>query len=185
MTETAGVSDRVPRRVLLDASGRKVLDLTPGPNDASRLAPGVYFVCDRPQASSPKPQAAGSSEGHHSPVEHALPRLRHRDPARRPEPTPRHRALRDTELRTDSSLRRNVRCNTHLGIRHGLGLGPQRRLRPPLHYLGTLNRIPMLVKYHLVRLPTNSRRQCRFAGTASREPMRFLDLPSSFSIMTR
>jgi hypothetical protein len=30
--------------VLLDASGRKVLDLTPGPNDASRLAPGAYFV---------------------------------------------------------------------------------------------------------------------------------------------
>jgi subtilisin family serine protease len=29
---------------LLDSSGRKVLDLTPGPNDISRLAPGVYFV---------------------------------------------------------------------------------------------------------------------------------------------
>jgi hypothetical protein len=29
---------------LLDISGRKVLDLTPGPNDVSRLAPGVYFV---------------------------------------------------------------------------------------------------------------------------------------------
>lgn len=31
-------------RSLLDISGRKVLDLTPGSNDVSRLAPGVYFV---------------------------------------------------------------------------------------------------------------------------------------------
>jgi len=30
--------------ILLDASGRKVLDLAPGPNDVSHLAPGVYFV---------------------------------------------------------------------------------------------------------------------------------------------
>ncbi len=30
--------------VLLDAAGRRVLDLTPGPNDVSRLAPGVYLV---------------------------------------------------------------------------------------------------------------------------------------------
>jgi hypothetical protein len=29
---------------LLDIAGRKVLDLHPGPNDVSRLAPGVYFV---------------------------------------------------------------------------------------------------------------------------------------------
>ena len=29
---------------LLDATGRKVLDLQPGPNDVSRFAPGVYFV---------------------------------------------------------------------------------------------------------------------------------------------
>jgi YVTN family beta-propeller protein len=29
---------------LLDASGRKVLDLQPDANDVSRLAPGVYFV---------------------------------------------------------------------------------------------------------------------------------------------
>jgi hypothetical protein len=39
--------------VLLDASGRKVLDLWPGPNDVSHLAPGVYFVRparDRAQA---------------------------------------------------------------------------------------------------------------------------------------
>ena len=31
-------------RVLLDAAGRRVLALHPGPNDVSRLAPGVYFV---------------------------------------------------------------------------------------------------------------------------------------------
>lgn len=30
---------------LLDASGRRVLDLRSGPNDVSGLAPGVYFVC--------------------------------------------------------------------------------------------------------------------------------------------
>jgi YVTN family beta-propeller protein len=29
---------------LLDVSGRRVLTLHPGPNDVSRLAPGVYFV---------------------------------------------------------------------------------------------------------------------------------------------
>jgi hypothetical protein len=32
------------RAELLDISGRKVLDLRPGPNDVSRLAPGVYFI---------------------------------------------------------------------------------------------------------------------------------------------
>jgi hypothetical protein len=32
------------RRSLLDASGRRVLELRPGPNDVRRLAPGVYFV---------------------------------------------------------------------------------------------------------------------------------------------
>ncbi len=34
----------VPKAVLLDISGRKVMDLKPGPNDVSRLSPGVYFV---------------------------------------------------------------------------------------------------------------------------------------------
>jgi len=29
---------------LMDVSGRKVLDLKPGPNDISRLSPGVYFI---------------------------------------------------------------------------------------------------------------------------------------------
>jgi hypothetical protein len=42
---------------LLDASGRKVLDLHPGANDVRALAPGVYFVREKPQATSPKPQA--------------------------------------------------------------------------------------------------------------------------------
>jgi hypothetical protein len=32
------------RGALLDIAGRKVLDLHPGPNDVSRLAPGVYFL---------------------------------------------------------------------------------------------------------------------------------------------
>ncbi|MBM3332323.1 T9SS type A sorting domain-containing protein [candidate division WOR-3 bacterium] len=44
MTEKFAGSDRVPGPVLLDASGRKVLDLHLGANDVSRLAPGVYFV---------------------------------------------------------------------------------------------------------------------------------------------
>jgi hypothetical protein len=45
------------RAVLLDASGRKVLDLRPGANDVRALAPGVYFVREVPQAASHKPQA--------------------------------------------------------------------------------------------------------------------------------
>ena len=31
---------------LLSITGRKVFDLHPGPNDVSRLAPGVYFIRD-------------------------------------------------------------------------------------------------------------------------------------------
>jgi hypothetical protein len=34
----------VPKTVLLDISGRRVLDLKPGANDVRVLAPGVYFV---------------------------------------------------------------------------------------------------------------------------------------------
>jgi hypothetical protein len=34
----------VPKADLLDASGRKMLDLRPGANDVRALAPGVYFV---------------------------------------------------------------------------------------------------------------------------------------------
>jgi DNA-binding beta-propeller fold protein YncE len=37
------------RSVLLDAAGRKVLDLKAGDNDVSRLSPGVYFVRTRGQ----------------------------------------------------------------------------------------------------------------------------------------
>ena len=44
MTEIrSGTSDRVPRPALLDATGRKVMELQAGPNDVRRLAPGVYF----------------------------------------------------------------------------------------------------------------------------------------------
>jgi hypothetical protein len=57
MTETSDVSDRVPMHVLLDISGRKVMNLTPGANDVRALAPGVYFVREEPQATSLKPQA--------------------------------------------------------------------------------------------------------------------------------
>jgi hypothetical protein len=35
---------RMANGELLDISGRKVLDLKPGPNDVRALAPGVYFV---------------------------------------------------------------------------------------------------------------------------------------------
>jgi hypothetical protein len=45
MTEIRpGISDRVPRVTLLDAIGRKLLDLVPGPNDVWHLATGVYFL---------------------------------------------------------------------------------------------------------------------------------------------
>ncbi len=41
-------------RSLLDISGRKVLNLVPGANDVSRLAPGVYFASEEPQSSRPQ-----------------------------------------------------------------------------------------------------------------------------------
>jgi photosystem II stability/assembly factor-like uncharacterized protein len=37
-------ADRTPHSSLFSLSGRKVMPLRPGPNDASRLAAGVYFV---------------------------------------------------------------------------------------------------------------------------------------------
>jgi hypothetical protein len=42
----SGLSDNpvMSRAVLLDAVGREVMELRPGANDVSRLAPGVYFV---------------------------------------------------------------------------------------------------------------------------------------------
>lgn len=46
----------VPKTVLMDVSGRKVLNLKPGANDVSRLAPGVYFVREEPHAASLDPQ---------------------------------------------------------------------------------------------------------------------------------
>ena len=38
------------RAALLDIAGRKVIRLHPGPNDVSKLAPGVYFVRSEPSA---------------------------------------------------------------------------------------------------------------------------------------
>jgi hypothetical protein len=54
----ARVESRESRGELLDISGQKVMKLRPGPNDVSKLSPGVYFVREEPQASSHKPQAA-------------------------------------------------------------------------------------------------------------------------------
>ncbi|UCG42330.1 MAG: hypothetical protein JSU73_10715 [candidate division WOR-3 bacterium] len=54
---------RTQSPALLDITGRKVMDLQPGPNDISRLAPGIYFVVTPhpyPRAfrpASPSPQA--------------------------------------------------------------------------------------------------------------------------------
>jgi hypothetical protein len=46
----SGLSDNpvMSRAALLDVSGRKVMDLVPGANDVSRLAPGVYFIAAGP-----------------------------------------------------------------------------------------------------------------------------------------
>jgi hypothetical protein len=41
------------RGELLDASGRKVMGLAPGPNDVSRLAPGVYFFTEEDRGQAP------------------------------------------------------------------------------------------------------------------------------------
>ena len=49
--------ERDASSVLLDISGRKVMDLKPGANDVRAVAPGVYFVREQPQASSHQPQA--------------------------------------------------------------------------------------------------------------------------------
>jgi hypothetical protein len=42
---------------LLDATGRKVLDLYPGPNDVSRFAAGMFFIYEQPQAAGRRLQA--------------------------------------------------------------------------------------------------------------------------------
>jgi hypothetical protein len=53
-----GTPTRVPAAgELWDATGRRAAVLRSGPNDLSHLAPGVYFVREQLQASSPKPQA--------------------------------------------------------------------------------------------------------------------------------
>ena len=44
-------------RCLLDACGRKLLDLGPGVNDVRALAPGVYFVREEPRAAGRIPHA--------------------------------------------------------------------------------------------------------------------------------
>jgi hypothetical protein len=41
---------------LMDATGRRVLDLRPGTNDIRHLAPGVYFVREEPQPPRHEPQ---------------------------------------------------------------------------------------------------------------------------------
>ena len=43
------------RTDLLDATGRQVIELVPGDNDVSFLAPGVYFVRPGPSAVSGEP----------------------------------------------------------------------------------------------------------------------------------
>jgi hypothetical protein len=45
------------RAALLDISGRKVLDLQPGPNDVRKLAPGIYFVHSQQSAVGRQPSA--------------------------------------------------------------------------------------------------------------------------------
>jgi YVTN family beta-propeller protein len=45
------------RAAFLDISGRKVMDLKPGANDVSALAPGVYFVRSEPSAVGCQPSA--------------------------------------------------------------------------------------------------------------------------------
>ena len=44
MTGLPGNPDRIPRPTLLDATGRRIMELMPGANDVRHLAPGVYFV---------------------------------------------------------------------------------------------------------------------------------------------
>jgi YVTN family beta-propeller protein len=56
MPEARG-EKREARGELLDVAGRKVMDLHAGPNDVSRLSPGVYFVRSEPSAASSRPSA--------------------------------------------------------------------------------------------------------------------------------
>jgi hypothetical protein len=47
-----------PLASLTDISGRKVMDLRPGPNDIRHIAPGVYFVAPSPQSSPTRGEEA-------------------------------------------------------------------------------------------------------------------------------
>jgi len=49
--------ERQATGVLLDALGRRVMELQPGSNDVSDLSPGVYFVRSEPSAVSREPSA--------------------------------------------------------------------------------------------------------------------------------
>jgi hypothetical protein len=50
-------SGTVPVFALLDATGRRVAELRPGPNDVSRFEAGVYFVRSEPSAVNRQPSA--------------------------------------------------------------------------------------------------------------------------------
>jgi len=56
----SGLSDNpvMSRAALLDAAGRKALDLHPGANDVSGLRPGVYFVRERSAANGERPEVS-------------------------------------------------------------------------------------------------------------------------------
>ena len=56
MFEPANGAGRLATGVLLDISGRKVMDLVPGANDVRALAPGVYFA-RRPKTEDGRPAA--------------------------------------------------------------------------------------------------------------------------------
>jgi len=55
---SGGLSPVFAKPALLNIIGRKVLDLKPGPNDVSRLAPGVYFVLEAHAQAQAQAQAA-------------------------------------------------------------------------------------------------------------------------------
>jgi len=61
---SAGETGGCTQPVLLDASGRKVMDLYPGANDVSRLAPGVYFTVTPSRSSSPPEGERAGVRGH-------------------------------------------------------------------------------------------------------------------------
>ncbi|MBM3315793.1 hypothetical protein FJY71_08170 [candidate division WOR-3 bacterium] len=43
--------------ILVNAAGRRVMELVPGANDVRHLSPGVYFVCSQPSAVGRQPSA--------------------------------------------------------------------------------------------------------------------------------